>query len=108
MQPNHVEPQQDRRLLALSTAFVLFNVLDAYLTLLAIDNGAIELNPIMRKLLAQPDWVFWSTKISWVLIFTLSLIIAASKWPHQVNRILTILVITTVGICLLNTVGVVL
>ncbi len=108
MQTNHVEPRQNHRLIALSVAFVLLNVLDAFLTLLAIDNGATELNPIMRALLAQPEWVFWSSKISWTLVFTLALIIAAGKWLNPVKRILTVLVIITAGICLLNLMGAVL
>jgi len=108
MQTNHVAPQSNRHLITLAVAFVLLNALDAYLTLLAIDNGATELNPIMRALLAQPEWVFWSSKISWTLVFTLALIIAARKWLTPVKRILTLLVIITAGICLFNLMGAVL
>lgn len=92
----------------MATAFVLLNVVDAALTLLAVGNGATELNPIMRALLAQPSWVFWSLKISWTLTFTLALILAARKWAQSVNRILTVLVVATACICLLNLMGVVL
>jgi len=102
------EPRQNHRLAILAIAFILLNVLDAQLTLLAVENGATELNPIMRVLLAQPDWVFWSSKISWALVFTLALIIAARKWSGPVARILMVLVGAIGVICILNLVGVVL
>lgn len=106
--PNHVAPRQGYRLIALSAAFVLLNILDAFLTLMALENGAVELNPIMKVLLSQPDWVFWSSKISWALVFTLALVVASRRWPRPVNRILTALVCATAVICLLNLMGVVL
>ena len=108
METNHVAPRSNWRLITLAIAFVLLNIVDAALTLLAVDNGATELNPIMRTLLEQPSWVFWSSKISWTLVFTLALIIAARKWPNPVKRILTVLVIITAVVCLLNLTGVVL
>ena len=102
MQTNHIEPRQSHRLIALSIAFVLLNILNLYLTLLALGSDATELKPIMRLLLSQPGWVFC------ILVLTLALIIAARKWPMPVTRILTGLVIATAVICLLNLIGVVL
>jgi len=106
--PNHTAPQQNQGLIALSIAFVVLNALDAQLTLLAVGDGHTELNPIMRVLLAQPDWVFWSSKISWAMVFTLALVIASRTWPSQVRRIFIILVTVMSCVCILNLAGVVL
>lgn len=108
MQTNHIETRRNHQLIGLSIAFVALNAVDAQFTLMALGNGGIELNPIIRVLLGQPAWVFWSSKISWALVFTLALIIAARKWPNPVKRILAVLVMVMGGVCVLNLIGVVL
>jgi len=106
--PNHAATRQNYRIIALSAIFVLLNAMDAQLTLLAVENGATELNPIMRMLLAQSDWVFWFSKISWALVFAIALVVTARWCPRPVIRILTVLVGITAWVCVLNLMGVVL
>lgn len=43
--------------------FVILNILDAVSTKVIMNDGGHELNPIMRLVLNQPDWVFWTVKV---------------------------------------------
>lgn len=107
MQLNHVSPQQNRQqLIALSSIFVILNVLDAQLTLLAVGNGGIELNPIIRTLLTQPAWAFWLFKIGYPLIFVLVFFIFYRKAPQLIIGLLNVLVIATTIVCVMNLIGV--
>jgi len=100
--PNHAATRQNYRSIALSAIFVLLNAMDAQLTLLAVSKGAIETNPLLRLLLTHSDWLFWFFKISCPLVIVLALIIAARRWPHPTNRILTVLVGAIAVICIFN------
>ena len=91
----------------LAVAFVGLNILDAILTVAAMNKGGVcEANPLMSHLLEQPTWVFWTTKISLTLIFALLLLIFSNKYPRQVKRIFIILVGVMAGICAFNMMGV--
>ena len=101
---------QDRimamRNVKLAIAFVGLNVLDAVLTLAAMIQGELyELNPIMRKLLEQPGWMFWGFKIVAAIVCASLLLLLAAKYPRQIKRILTVLVVVMLGVCLVNTIG---
>ena len=92
----------------LAIAFVVLNIVDAALTVAVVSKGGVgELNPIMRQLLEQPIWVFWTTKISLALIFALALLIFSNKYPRQVHRIFLVLTGVMVGICVFNGIGLV-
>lgn len=89
--------------LHLAIGFVLLNVLDAFLTLRAIATGGIECNPIMTVALRHGELAFWLIKIGSVLIIAFGLLLASSKFPIQIKRILVALIIAMAGICLWNT-----
>jgi len=94
------------RNIKLAIVFVVLNILDAALTVAALSKGGVcELNPIMRGLLVQPGWVFWTTKISLALVFALALLIFSNKYPRPIHRIFLALVGVMAGICLFNLVG---
>jgi len=96
------------RNIKLAIAFVVLNILDAGLTVAALNKGGVcELNPIMSHLLEQPVWVFWATKISLTLIFALVLLAFSNKYPRPIHRIFLALVGVMVGICIFNGMGLV-
>ena len=94
--------------LKLAIAFVVLNIVDAAVTQIVINNGGLELNPIIGIVLRQPFWVFWWFKVSLALIVVLALLIVANKYPRSINRILIGLVIGMAGVCVFNGVGLVL
>lgn len=85
----------------LAACFIGLNVLDAFLTRIAVGNGGTELNPLMRLLLEQPTQ-FLVIKIGLAVFFATMLVLVAKKRSNQVRRILTILVACMAGICLFN------
>ena len=88
----------------LAIGFVALSVIDAALTLAVVGKG-YELNPVMRYLLEQPVWAFWVFKVGFALVFAVVLVRLSDRFPRQVKRILTILVVAMVGICLFNMIG---
>jgi len=87
----------------LAACFVGLNVLDAFLTKMAIDRGVgIELNPIMKLFVGQPLLKFIGIKVGLAVGIAAILILAAKDFPNPVRRILIALVVCTVGICLFN------
>jgi hypothetical protein len=91
------------RHIKLAIAFVALNVLDAILTISAMNKGGVaELNPIARTFLEQSNWKFWAFKINTALIFVVLLLVFSNRFPHQTERIFTGLVIGMSGICLFN------
>jgi len=84
------------RNIKLAIAFVVLNILDAGLTVAALNKGG---------LLVQPGWVFWATKISLALVFALALLAFSNKYPRPIHRIFLALVGVMVGVCLINLVG---
>jgi len=94
------------RNIKLAVIFVGLNIIDAALTVAGMNRGRVcELNPIMSHLLEQPEWVFWTTKMSLTLIFALALLAFSNKYPRQIGRIFIALVIAMAGICIFNLVG---
>jgi len=92
------------RNITLAIAFVGLNVLDAALTVAAMDRGGVaEVNPIMRGLLGQSRWMFWEFKIGIAVFFALLLLFFSVKYPQQVKRIFIALIVAMVGVCLINT-----
>lgn len=91
------------RNIMLAITFVGLNVLDAALTVAAMDKGGVaEVNPIMRGLLGQSRRMFWEFKIGIVVFFALLLLFFAVKYPQQVKRIFIALIVAMVGVCLIN------
>ena len=88
----------------LAIGLVALNIIDAVLTLAVVGKG-YELNPVMRYLLEQPVWAFWVFKVGFALVFAVVLVRLSDRFPRQVKRILTILVVAMVGVCLFNMIG---
>ena len=88
----------------LAIGFVALSVIDAALTLAVVGKG-YEINSIMRYFLEQPVWAFWVLKVSLSLLFAMVLVRLSDRFPRQVKRILTFLVVAMVGVCLFNMIG---
>lgn len=61
-QPHYVDIYDDSRLLLWTLGIVAFCILDAFLTLMILDQGGIELNPVMAFLLGIGTSAFIYTK----------------------------------------------
>ena len=79
----------------ISILFTIVNVLDWYLTRRIMDNGGIELNPILRKfgvakvkLIVCPILILAGYLLHWAVLVTPTLAIAgACAWNYRVlNR----------------------
>jgi len=81
----------------LLAAFIVLNVIDGILTK-SLPAGVYEFNPIM----SHTGWVFWTVKLGITAIVTLGLLFFEPRFPRQVRRILTGLVVGMVVICLFN------
>jgi hypothetical protein len=79
-------------------AFIVLNVIDGIVTKSLPAASAFELNPIM----SHTGWVFWTVKLGITTIVTLGLLFFEPRFPRQVRRILTGLVVGMVVICLFN------
>ena len=82
----------------LLAAFVVLNVIDGIVTKSLPAASAFELNPIM----SHTGWVFWTVKLGITVIVTLGLLFFEPRFPRQVRRILTGLVVGMAVICLFN------
>ena len=60
----------------------LGNIADACLTLHAVSNGAIELNPLMSALIEYSPFVFISTKL---LVFAMAVDLMAKHRPNYLK-----------------------
>ncbi len=68
-----------RRCTAEKLAFVILNLIDLGLTLLAVSQGAHELNPLMRNLVSSP-FQLYVTKLALPLFFAW-LVPGKLLWP---------------------------
>jgi hypothetical protein len=68
-----------RRCTAEKLAFVILNLIDLGLTLLAVSQGAHELNPLMRNLVSSP-FQLYMTKLALPLFFAW-LVPGKLLWP---------------------------
>jgi len=93
----------------LVAAFVGLSALDIILTLIFIKGGAIELNPIMAKVLMLPLPVIVAYKVGLPLIFgTILVVLDRYSMVARIARpvvILQVVVILMVGVCLFNICG---
>ncbi|MEZ4654404.1 MAG: DUF5658 family protein [Candidatus Eisenbacteria bacterium] len=62
LRSGYVDRIGPRLVLVLAAVFV-FHVLDAVFTLMHLQAGARELNPLMRALIDQHEWLFLSVKL---------------------------------------------
>jgi hypothetical protein len=69
----------------LATGTMLLSCADAFLTLLLIDLGMIEANPVMSAIMAQGTAVFTSTKLAMTAVGILMLVFLAKA--RFMNRI---------------------
>lgn len=90
----------------LAGSFVGLSALDATLTKVAVVNGGYELNPVMRHMLEQPEWIFWALKLGGAVVCALVLLLLARRFPCPIKRIFTLLTAIMLGVCLFNLVGV--
>jgi len=91
----------------LAGSFVGLSSLDAVLTKVVVGNGGYELNPVVRRILEQPEWVFWAFKIGGAIVCALVLLLLARRFPRQIKNILILLTVIMLGVCLFNLIGVV-
>ena len=72
---------------------MLLSCADAFLTLLLIDHGMIEANPVMNAVMAQGTTVFTSTKLAMTAFGIFVLVFLAKS--RFMNRMRTGLFLTT-------------
>lgn len=84
----------------LAAAYVGLNVLDLLLTKQAIGQGAIELNPIMRYMLNQPELILWGFKVGVAAFFAVLLLLLHKRFEKPISTIFKLLVVAMGGICL--------
>ena len=72
---------------------MLFSCADAFLTLLLIERGMIEVNPVMNAVMSQGTAVFTSTKLAMTAFGIFVLVFLAKS--RFLNRIRTGLFLTT-------------
>jgi hypothetical protein len=77
----------------LATGTMLLSCADAFLTLLLLDLGMIEANPVMGAIMAHGTAVFTSTKLAMTAVGILMLVFLAKA--RFLNRIRTGLFLTT-------------
>ena len=77
----------------LATGTMLLSCADAFLTLLLIDHGMIEANPVMNAVMAQGTTVFTSTKLAMTAFGIFVLVFLAKS--RFMNRMRTGLFLTT-------------
>ena len=77
----------------LATGTMLLSCADAFLTLLLIDHGMIEANPVMNAVMAQGTTVFTSTKLA-MTAFGIFVLVFLAK-ARFMNRMRTGLFLTT-------------
>jgi hypothetical protein len=77
----------------LATGTMLFSCADAFLTLLLIERGMIEVNPVMNAVMSQGTAVFTSTKLAMTAFGIFVLVFLAKS--RFLNRIRTGLFLTT-------------
>lgn len=81
----------------LATGTMLLSCTDAFLTLLLLERGMIEANPVMNALMAQGTTVFTSTKLAMTAIGIFVLVYLAKA--RFLNRFRTGLFLTTFFAC---------
>ncbi|MEJ2273669.1 MAG: DUF5658 family protein [Woeseiaceae bacterium] len=81
----------------LATGTMLLSCADAFLTLLLIDLGMIEANPVMSAIMAQGTAVFTSTKLAMTAVGILMLVFLAKA--RFMNRIRAGLFLTAFFSC---------
>ncbi|MEJ2298551.1 MAG: DUF5658 family protein [Woeseiaceae bacterium] len=81
----------------LATGTMLLSCADAFLTLLLIDLGMIEANPVMSAIMAQGTVVFTSTKLAMTAVGILMLVFLAKA--RFMNRIRAGLFLTAFFSC---------
>jgi len=87
----------------LATGTMLFSCADAFLTLLLIERGMIEVNPVMNAVMTQGTAVFTSTKLAmtafgiFVLVF-----LAKSRFLNRIRTGLFLTMFFTFYACLVS------
>lgn len=87
----------------LATGTMLLSCADAFLTLLLIERGMIEVNPVMNAVMAQGTAVFTSTKLAmtafgiFVLVF-----LAKSRFLNRIRTGLFLTMFFTFYACLVS------
>lgn len=76
----------------LSVSTMLLSVADAFLTLLLLERGMIEANPVMRAVMAESTELFVGTKLAMTAFGVLVLVFLAKQ--HFLNRFRTGLFLT--------------
>jgi len=89
----------------LAAIFVGLNMVDAILTNIALNAGGIELNPIMRYLWEQPNWIPWTFEIGSTIFAAFGLLILATYMPRLIKVVLIVAIIYMAAVCLYNVVG---
>ena len=85
----------------LAIAFMVFNALDLLLTLVILELGGAEVNPIMRFVFEQPLPVVVAFKMGLGGVAVALLMWRKLEWP------LKVIAYTMIGLCLFNASGLV-
>lgn len=93
----------------LACIFVILNTLDIALTCaVVLNNGGIELNPIMAYILQQPLATVLLYKIGGSTLIVIVLLLLPYRFIHLKLRVLRVINLVMIGIVLFNLVGLVL
>jgi len=84
---------------ALAACFVVLGTLDGVLTKMDWDP-LHEVNPLMFAL--RESWTFWLVKIGATILCALALLLFATKYPQQLHKIFTFLVVCMMGVCVIS------
>ena len=82
--------------------FVVLNMLDAILTNIALNFGAVEVNPVTRYLFEQARGIFWTFEIGTTIFVVFAFLLLANYSPRVMKIVLIVSVIYMTAVCLWN------
>ena len=82
--------------------FVALNMLDAILTNIALNIGAVEVNPITRYLFEQARGIFWTFEIGSTALVVFIFWILGMFSPRMMKIVLIVSIIYMTVVCLWN------
>ncbi|GAB6066753.1 hypothetical protein JCM13664_00710 [Methylothermus subterraneus] len=88
--PYYLDVYEDPKLLLWSVGIAGGCALDAFLTLMILDRGGVELNPLMARLLETDAWVFFWIKYALTAIAVVAILLHAhfKLWKIPLRAVL--------------------